>query len=111
MGYDENLRMHYQTHSDTTAVGEFTDMAAVIEKQKLSEFWVKPNSSTYTFDDIVAELSGKYGHPATAKTDAVQNPYGAQMKLGSSQWVLTDGTVITVAENMVHLEPSGYSKK
>jgi hypothetical protein len=108
--YDDNLKGRVQVRSDTTTVGQFTDVAGVIEKQKLVEFWVKPNPSTYTFDDIVSELIGKYGQPATTKSDTVQNGYGGLMKLGGDRWMLTDGTVIVVSENIVHTEPAGYAK-
>ncbi len=112
MNYGDNPkgRLQLQLHSDTTTVGQFTDLAAVIEKQKLVEFWVRPNRFNYTFDDIVAELDGKYGKPVATKIDTVQNGYGAQMKLGSGRWVLADGTVIVVAEEMVHAESAGYAK-
>jgi hypothetical protein len=110
MEVDDNLKLRLQVRSGTTVGGDFPALAGVIENQKLVEFWVRPNPATYNFDDIAAELTGKYGQPATSKTDTVQDDFGAAVKLRSGRWPLPDGTMVTAAETMLRTDFLKYTK-
>ena len=70
----------------------------MIEDRKLVEFRIAPDSDKYSFMDIAAELTQKYGEPATKQEIPYQNGFGAQFKTRLWVWKLADGSTVVADE-------------
>ena len=99
-GAHSELHFRNSTNTDISSIylGIAMDWAAVIEDRKLVEFRIAPDSDKYSFMDIAAELTQKYGEPATKQEIPYQNGFGAQFKTGLWVWKLADGSTIVADE-------------
>jgi hypothetical protein len=52
------------------------------------------------FNDILAQLTEKYGKPKAVGTRTLQNGFGARFEVGNASWLMPDETTISAVEAM-----------
>jgi hypothetical protein len=63
--------------------------------------------ATESFNEILADLTKKYGAPDIKATEAYQNTFGAVFPVGRAHWTLADKTTISAVESVEYISSLG----